>query len=335
MRKGGLIWILVIGLTLLLAVLAISCAGPGGPAGPAGTAGPAGPAGPAGSTGLVSTAATATCSECHNDTTLIVSKKLQWEQSTHATGGNYVRGTSASCAGCHSSEGFTARIAAGVDPDEVEAGIPNPSPQNCRTCHQVHTTYTKVDFALKTIAPVTLMVSGETFDMGNGNLCANCHQPRRGPDNVTNDDGVNSTHWGPHHGMEAAMLLGIGGYDVPGSPSGHYLMVKDGCADCHLGPDKGHTLTPQLSACATCHGELDSFDRNGVQSEVKAMFHEAEGLLEAKGLLHDGHPVVGKYSDAEEGALWNWLVVKEDASWGVHNSQYTKALLESALEALR
>ncbi len=65
------------------------------------------------------------------------------------------------------------------------------------------------------------------------------------------------------------------------------------------------------------------------------MFHEVEELLEAKGLLHDGHPVVGKYPEAEEGALWNWLVVEEDGSLGVHNSAYTKALLQSALEALK
>ncbi len=131
------------------------------------------------------------------------------------------------------------------------------------------------------------------------------------------------------------MLLGIGGFDVPGSPSGHYMMVEDGCPTCHMGPDKGHTLEPQLASCETCHGELDSFDRNGVQTAVEAMFHEVEELLEAKGLLHDGHPVVGKYSDAEEGALWNWLVVKEDGSFGVHNSAYTKALLEYALDGLK
>src|SRR5512137_575828 len=67
-----------------------------------------------------------TCSDCHNDSTLVLAKTLQWEKSVHATGGNYVRATSASCAGCHSSEGFTKRIAAGINPDKVTGGETNP-----------------------------------------------------------------------------------------------------------------------------------------------------------------------------------------------------------------
>ncbi|MEE8413860.1 MAG: hypothetical protein V3R96_04850, partial [Dehalococcoidales bacterium] len=273
-------------------------------------------------------------SDCHNDTTLIVSKKLQWEESGHGTGTAYGRGTSASCAGCHASEGFTARIAAGLDPDEVEAGIPNPSPQNCRTCHDIHTTYTKADFALKTTDPVTLFISGETFDMGEGNLCASCHQPRR---EMEVEDGivdVSSTHWGPHYGTPSAMLLGTGG-GISGSPSAHYMMVEDGCVTCHMGPDNNHTWEPQLSSCQSCHADLDTFDRNGVQTEVKAMFEELGELLDAKGLLHDGHPVPGKYSEAKAAALWAYRFIEPDGSFGVHNPQYTKALLEASIAALK
>jgi hypothetical protein len=347
MAKRKLKWSGVIGVTVALVILAVGCAGPAGPAGSTGPVGPAGPAGPAGTTGPTgsagSTGATGTagpagsdtCSDCHNDTTLILSKRLQWDQSGHATGGAYVRGTSATCAGCHSSEGFTERIAVGLDPDEVDEGVPNPTPQNCRTCHQIHTTYTRADFALKTTSPVTLMVSEETFDTGEGNLCANCHQPRRGaPEVGSGDVEITSTHWGPHHGMQAAMLLGVGGYGEPGSPSGHYMMVEEGCPVCHMA-EKNHTLEPSTAACESCHGELDTFDRNGVQTEVQALFDELEELLEAEGLLHDGHPVVQTVSEAQAGALWNYLVVAEDGSLGVHNSQYAKALLEAGLEALR
>ncbi|RJQ45510.1 MAG: hypothetical protein C4534_04320, partial [Gaiellales bacterium] len=53
----------------------------------------------------------ATCRECHNDTTLITGKVIQWEESGHGTGEAYLRGTSASCAGCHSGGGFSAMVA--------------------------------------------------------------------------------------------------------------------------------------------------------------------------------------------------------------------------------
>lgn len=328
---------------LLLSVLALSaCAGEEGLPGPQGPAGPQGPQGNPGSQGDPGTSAEIspsdiTCTECHNETTLILSKRLQWDQSAHGTGGAYVRGTSASCAGCHSSEGFTARIAAGLDPTEVEEGVPNPSPQNCRTCHQIHTTYTGADFALETTDPVVLYESGETFDSGLGNLCVNCHQPRRGfPDAVDGEIEVNSTHWGPHYGFEAAMFLGVGGALVEGNPSGHYLAVSDGCTACHMGDERNHTMEPDVDRCQACHADLEDFDRNGVQTETKALFAELGELLLAKGMLdEEGHPVVGFYPEAEAAALWNYIIFEEDTSWGVHNSQYARALLEQALEAMK
>lgn len=331
-RKYLLIFaVLVVGVLVLAA-----CAGQEGPEGPQGLEGPAGSQGDPGAAGEV-TISDLTCTECHNDTPLILSKRLQWDQSIHATGGNYVRGTSSSCAGCHSSEGFSARVAAGLNPDEVEEGVASPSPQNCRTCHQIHTTYTGADFALETTDPVVLFQSGETFDMGLGNLCANCHQPRRGfPEAVDGEVEVTSTHWGPHHGMESAFLLGVGGALVEGSPSAHYSLVTEGCPACHMGDERNHTMEPDVDRCQACHADLEDFDRNGVQTEIKEMFEEAKELLVAKGLLdEEGHPVVGTYPEAESAALWNFLVIEEDSSDGVHNSAFARALLEQVLEVLR
>src|SRR4030066_1395878 len=75
---------LVIGLFVLVAALALAAcagsqgpagpAGPQGPAGPAGSAGPPGPPGPQGEAGAAAEIGELTCTECHNDTTLIVSK---------------------------------------------------------------------------------------------------------------------------------------------------------------------------------------------------------------------------------------------------------------------
>lgn len=334
MPKRNLRWYGAVALVAVLSVatLMIACQGaPGetGPAGPTGPAAPAGSAGPAGPPG------TAVCSECHDDTTLILAKRLQWEQSVHATGGAYVRGTSASCAGCHSGEGFVARIAAGIDPTEVKEGVTNPTPPNCRTCHKIHTTYTEADFALRTEVPVTLYVSGKTFDMGEGNLCVNCHQPRSQYVEVgMGDIEVTSTHWGPHHGPQSTVFLGLGGYGVDGSPSMHYNLVTEGCPVCHMVNDR-HEMEPNVAACQSCHGEVEDFDIDGLQTEVEALFEELGELLEAEGVLHDGHPVVGTYPEALAGALWNYLVVYEDSSLGVHNPEFVKAILEKGIELLK
>jgi len=148
--------LLLIGLVLFAGLIFAACAGPQGEPGPPGPAGPAGPAGAAGAAAPQMTATDLSCTQCHNDTTLITGKKTAWSESRHGMGEAYLRGTSASCAGCHSGGGFSARIAAGLNPDEVEEGDPNPTRQDCRACHQIHTTFTNDDFALETTDPVDL-----------------------------------------------------------------------------------------------------------------------------------------------------------------------------------
>jgi hypothetical protein len=282
-----------------------------------------------------------TCTDCHNDTTLITGKKTAWSESMHGTGTAYLRGTSADCAGCHSGGGFSAMVAAGLTPDTVEAGDPNPTRQDCRACHQIHTSYTATDWALETTAPVALFaLGGAIYDGGKGNLCANCHQPR-GTIGAADPNGmisVSSTHWGPHHGPQSAMLLGLGGGgDVIGRPSAHAMLVRDTCVTCHIGKDNKHTFEPDVSACQTCHSDAEDFDIDGVQTEVGALIAQVGDLLVAKGLLdEEGHPVVGDYPAAEASALWNYIfIANEDSSLGVHNPGYTKALLNAAVEALQ
>jgi hypothetical protein len=274
------------------------------------------------------------CSQCHDATTTLFAKQLQWQQSGHATGGNYGRSTSASCAGCHSSEGFLKRIAAGLSPDKVKEGETNPTPPNCRTCHQIHTTYTQSDYTLRATSPVTLYISGKTFDFGEGNLCANCHQPRMaGQATGGGDVKVDTNRWGPHHGPQTASFLGIGGWNVNSAVSPHYTVVKQGCPACHL-PNTNHQMVPDISVCQGCHKGATNFDIDGVQTDVKAKLAQLQKLLEAKGLLKNGSPVVGTYPNAQAGALWNYISVMEDRSSGVHNAAYLKAMLQAGIDAM-
>jgi len=281
----------------------------------------------------------ADCMSCHDDTTLITGKQTGLSEAVHGTGEAYLRGTSAGCAGRHSGGGFSMMVAAGLRPDQVTEGDPTPTRQDCRTCHQVHTSYTTADWALETTAPVTLYAfEGVTYDGGKGNLCANCHQPRRliaAPDADGNIN-VNSSHWGPHHGPQSAMLLGVGGAgDVEGSASFHARFVEDTCVTCHIGANFSHTFEPVEASCAECHDE--DFDPGDEQGEIQEMIDELAELLKGKGLLdEEGHPVVGVYPAAEAQALWNYIFIAiEDGSLGVHNPGYTEDLLEASIAALQ
>jgi hypothetical protein len=287
-------------------------------------------------------AADLSCAECHNDTTLISGRQTAWSESGHGSGGAFVRGTSSSCAGCHSGGAFSARIAAGLTPAELEEGDPHPTRQDCRACHQIHTTYTGDDFALETTDPVALYaVEGVTYDGGSGNLCVNCHQPRRVYPGA--EDGVVTgitQHWGPHNGPQSAMLLGVDGAGVEqGDDSAHYRMIDDTCVSCHMGEDGSHSFAPVLAVCQECHEDAENFDINGVQTEVQALLDELGELLVAEGVLSenspDGHPTVEEAPENVAIALYNWIyVAHEDKSLGVHNSDYTRALLQAGLDAL-
>jgi hypothetical protein len=316
---------------LVFMLLFIAACGAQGEAGPIGPEGPQGEQGPAGPFAALEDVG---CTDCHNETSLISGYQQQWSVSVHGTGEAFVRAGRASCAGCHSGGAFSEMIAAGLDPSQVETADAHPSRQDCRTCHEIHTTYTGDDFKLETVAAVDLYaVEGATYDAGSGNLCVNCHQPRRAfSEAVEGMVEVTSTHWGPHHGPQSAFLLGYGGAGLEGKASKHYNEVEDSCVGCHLGENQDHTFEPVIDSCTECHEDVESFDLNGLQTDVQAKLDKLAAYLESAGLFHDGHPVVGIYPEDQAMALWNYIAIAfEDKSLGIHNPSYISDLLEISL----
>lgn len=337
----------LLGLFVVAAALIAACGGKPepAPAGPPGPAGPAGPAGPQGEPGPAMTIEDITCTECHNDTSIITGKKAAWEESLHGSGVAFIEeGPRNTCAGCHSGATFSAMIAAGQNFTQVESGDANPTHQDCRTCHQIHTTYTSEDWALETTEPVTFAVSGLTYDGGNGNLCANCHQARRyledfASQNTPGSFESTSPRFNPHLSVQGDILLGSGGAGVEGEPGAHYASVENTCVGCHMGEGDNHMMAPQLTTCQGCHADAENFDVNGAQTAVEERLAELETALLGAGLLtraEDGtvSTVPGTYDEAQAIALWNYNTIHEDASRGVHNPNYVNALLDAAFEAL-
>ena len=298
------------------------------------------------------------CSDCHDDSTTIVSMQTQWAASVHATGGNFERNGSG-CAGCHASEGFSELMTVGnEEPPDVAAAISNPSPINCRTCHEIHTNYDESDFALVGTDPGEIRVTGETVDFGKGNLCINCHQSRVGSPLAVPGGGdieITSFRWGPHHGPQGNVFAGIGGIELPGSASYasslHTSMITDGCVSCHMaeaygaqagghtmkmGYDYHDALRPNLAGCEDCHEDIEDFDLGGLQTEIIALLEELHGLMEADGLLReDGYILPAVWSSDKAGAYYNYKLIEEDRSNGVHNPKYAKALLVNSIAVFK
>ena len=326
------------------------------------------------------------CISCHSNT-YRAPIYAAYETSFHSKGltegaVNYA-GARASCAQCHSNEGFVDYITKGfvnpagyyglTEPELVindngtpdddsddypeldDRGLPiysnNPVPfvtsVTCTTCHSDHKSFDFEndgnDLALRALEPVSLMTDGTVIDYGDGsNTCINCHQPRRtGP----TDDGagmfrVTSTHWGPHHGPQATLLEGIQGMLVAGAeayPGVGSAAHRTGstCVSCHMGEttdgtDGLHTMIPSSASCVECHS-------NGIPSDdfLASDMATLAGLLETIGIVHEDHPVPGTYSILEAEAAWNYLLILEDGSKGVHNPKYAKALIKNSIEVLQ
>ena len=347
--------LVLVGTLILAAVVLSACAGAAGAAGPAGPAGPVGPAGPAGADGKAAVATDMSCTECHNDTALISSKKAAWSLEKHGNGAAMAEEYgNKSCAGCHSGNSFSEMIAGGKNFSQLEAGAAEPARQDCRACHQIHTTYTGADWALETSAPVAMVVSKATFDGGTGNLCANCHQARRYMANFPAKDAAGtvipdkyapSIRFNTHLSDQSDIMMGLLDVNailgVEGKPGAHYTMVENTCVGCHLGEGKNHTFQAQVATCVKCHADAKDLNINGYNFEEK--FQELHDALVAKGLLTKEGVAVDKDAAGNQvildpkpaAALFVYGALEEDASMGAHNPNYVKALIAASLEALK
>jgi hypothetical protein len=223
---------------------------------------------------------------------------LGWDR--HAPNSWYANGNG--CQQCHTNEGFIEYVNTGA----VEGYVDYPSQPGCFSCHDPHNTG---DFSLRTTTAVMLN-SGNKYDAGDGNLCANCHQARREVSTQVKA-GTISAYFGSHHGPEADMFLGVNGFEMPGKSYGnsaHTYVIQDSCVDCHLArPEGRYSLSPSVgghsfyakgevhgatkinaAACSSCH---DGIGQDGEFFDYAKSDYDADGTVEAvqaevEGLLH-------------------------------------------------
>ncbi|MBW2260820.1 MAG: hypothetical protein JRG91_02520, partial [Deltaproteobacteria bacterium] len=124
--------------------------------------------------------------------------------------------------------------------------------------------------------------------------------------------------------------------------------------------DTGGTTHQNLYSCNTssCHSGLTTFDRQppgatgdgwdcdstttGIQSEIANMLDAIETcLITTNTFLDDGTGALKSsgfndtsVTDAERGAIWNYVLVEGDGSHGVHNPKYAMQLLRDSYDDL-
>lgn len=290
-----------------------------------------------------------TCMQCHS-TQVKMDIDLQFNQSAHRAGAIAVdyAGGRTSCAQCHSHEGFVEFAATGM----VSETITLPSAWQCKTCHNIHATFEKEDYAFRLTDPIAFIYDETVVaDFGNSNLCASCHQNRRAEPNITDPGAtfdITSTHYGPHHGPQGNLLYGAGFAEIAGAETyptmGSHAHNTLECTGCHMSEYGegmgGHTFNPSVMSCEPCHSGADDFDIGGFQTEVATLLEELRDLLVADGTIEwveedeAYEPVVGTHDMVNAQAFFNWIGIEEDRSHGVHNPVYIEALLENSIAAL-
>lgn len=269
------------------------------------------------------------CFDCHSDSDQdLTVARIQYENSVHEAGENVNRnhlygGFYGSCEKCHTNEGFLANLTGGSAGDVSFTAI------SCFTCHAPHSTG---DLGLRIESDVTL-ANGVAFTLGDGRLCASCHQSRRNASTYVTDDLELSTHYGPHYSNQADMLLATNAYEYRdyGYGSSYHEDVPGGCVDCHMSTSLhetvgGHSWNMRHRRSETevfentfgcnvdaCHrGNISSLNRTansdfdgdgtteGVQDEIRGLSDSLRTLLVDAGLLKyntddsDWKPVDGR-----------------------------------------
>lgn len=311
-----------------------------------------GPEGPAGADGSES------CSQCHNEGTAFTAKQTQFASSAHSLGTYHTRG--GQCAGCHSTEGFLTRENF-TSIDEIDdLGVDDQTPIGCRTCHNTHMEYDSTDWSLTFVDQVTETLFGYTSpdhdsysfdDYGSSNQCLQCHQSRD-QGNVPGADATDSvsvsTYWGPHYGVQGNVIHAQAGIHVAGDSytEGAHSAIENACVSCHMYKDN-HDLVVSYDACAPCHQsdpDVAEAATDALHTEIHDLMFDLGALLVTKGVMletiEDGEVVgyypVGGYGGQNIGAneskaVWNYMVVYQDHSYGVHNPGYTRALLNNSI----
>ena len=145
----------------------------------------------------------------------------------------------------------------------------------------------------------------------------------------------------------------------------HLTWNDNTCVSCHMYRQPyisseepasfGHTFEPDFRNCIKCHTNwgaedeeafwlwVEEFQTNEIEALLTAFedawpaaWHGAEELtsVESSAGAGDGPPELDPVGNAYRAALWNYFLVLNDATLGVHNPTFTKDLLMQAIASV-
>lgn len=253
------------------------------------------------------------------------------------------------CAKCHDGYGFS--MFKTFDP--AVAGAPAYAPKHatgidCQACH------TGQGKELMESGSVKLLFMDQPLQAGKSAMCLSCHNSNRNPKDLAAQfkAGTLTQMTYPHYGMQGAVYTGKGGMEIPGvtlPSSPMHSQIQ--CSNCHMPTTeegyKSHSFKADVEkidkTCGTCHTGITSFDHKGFRSEMNYMLGKLKKATMAKAGASDLTYGSGRFTfhDAKGAAIdmkmipfeayvgaYNWRLIALDGSLGIHNPQYSKAIVK-------
>ena len=260
-----------------------------------------------------------------------------------------------SCYRCHYTPGYIGAVESGIDFHDFSYGsdaldeIPKDTPNvSCSVCHDPHEADSENPFGLRTGSAGTAcdtchyekwqnaILEGVAGPFGNG-----YHYP---------GEDYDVTNW--HRTEDKCVLCHMNTASAPTDDSGilmiggHTFRMRD------FGPDNTPYTdddTLNIAVCQSCHQGLDSFDRNGFQTEIQHLLENLRDLLMENN--HDFLPAnkPGNCARCHKGgtveflddpnfildnAYTNYKLIANDRSRGIHNPAYIKKLLQDSINSI-
>jgi hypothetical protein len=308
------------------------------------------------------------CFDCHNGQQ--DAQQGEWAHSVHASGENvdYTSREGSDCVRCHQQDGFIHWVNTGTllpNPGNAKA-------IGCFACHNPHENGNfalrssgPVTLVTGDIYDVGASNLCARCHQGRGT------DPNTIVDGIDVTSNRYGPHHGPQGDLLNGT---IGYESFPGFVKGeslHRSVVTDGCKGCHMNYANshagyevgGHSVNMKDEAgndlaanCtdAACHGAgtlqfddpvtsepydfiLTSAGGDGYQTIVQQKLDSLQILLEIAGIYNpaNGRNFTGVFADGNVvGAYWNWEMIKEDRSLGIHNFQYVNSLLDASIAYL-